>query len=327
MLEVLVSNATKKLLSVAMSAAPTWLFLPGLRRRWSREIRLTRDSAPVHLPEATGIESLDIVLDETFFLIRRLRFPAAARKDLGNAVRLRLRQMLPRASETVVHRISIVSQNAQSIDVDAVILKTSLLNEVLSAAESVGASIRTVRAAAPKNIDPFLDNRKETDRALFFWAMMTLFVFTIGVLGLFVTMSNTVEMMKRHLSEISEQNGQLMVALMERQRDLVEQDGNSADILSDAAMFERGFLVLPLLLALTETLPSDTWLGEVTFGPDEMVLTGYTENDVSEIVQLLSKMEGVKRAVLSGPAYFDRRMKRSRFEVTVALVDDGRVPK
>ncbi len=80
---------------------------------------------------------------------------------------------------------------------------------------------------------------------------------------------------------------------------------------------------LRLLTDLTETLPDTVWISELSISGDQLVLSGFTSGEVTEVITQVQSLPWAFNVQLNGAISYDSYSGQNRFELGTAIVMDG----
>lgn len=320
--------AIRKSAAALVGGVPTWLMLPGLRRRWSHRVDIAHAPAiDVMFTPYPRNMLLDVTLHQSLFLIKELSLPAKAKNNLDKVVNLHVRQSMPRGAADLLWRYVPHKRDKTSLTVDIFLLKKSVLHRIEQAAERHGVRIRRVDLAGHEAVAPLLDNRPRTDRVIRLWGL------TAGALAMamagYVAVTEWLETaeLSQRVANLEAMQADLGTRAFELRQTLDRENAAFADISRDVAIFEAEYRRLPILLDLTERLPDDTWISELSLVGSALRLSGFTAGDVAKLMDDLRTLPPVASVTLNGQVSFDSLSQRYRFDLALALAHSGATMK
>jgi hypothetical protein len=98
---------------------------------------------------------------------------------------------------------------------------------------------------------------------------------------------------------------------------------SSAGILHDMALFSDQARRLQLLADLIAALPDTVWISELSISGDQLVLSGFTAGEVTEVITQVQSLPWASNVQLNGAISYDSYSGQNRFELSIAIVTDG----
>jgi Tfp pilus assembly protein PilN len=83
--------------------------------------------------------------------------------------------------------------------------------------------------------------------------------------------------------------------------------------------FQNGRGTVDVLYALTQNLPEDTWVSEFHFSGNQLSFSGFTQQDVPELLTTLKSLDLVQDAVLTSAISGNKNTKSKRFSMRLSL--------
>ena len=296
---------------------PGWFVLPGLLPAWSTSIRV--DSLPLHQDSLDRGDIVDVELGPALVLRKNLTVPLVGRTDLGRAIDLNMRQTLPCGGNDLLWTWAVDRRNGTDLHVNVHLLKKTDLDGIKSSVESQKAKLRTVRLASDVSAAPFWNDEKHTDGPRRFWGAMTAALCLLIAGFAFWQELSALDALDRRTADLGEEKARLSTTAVELKTKLDAEQTGFATIARDLRLFEAEFQRLPILLDLTEALKDDTWLSELSINGLNLRLSGFSEHDVTDVIDQLRGLAWADRVELEGPVSFDSISRRNRFELLIAL--------
>ena len=97
------------------------------------------------------------------------------------------------------------------------------------------------------------------------------------------------------------------------------QDAEVTDRRLQIEAFADDYHRLGLLLDLTEVLPDDVWISDLSVSGAQLRFSGFASGEVSAVVEAIRQLDWALDVDLDGPVFFDTRDRRNRFEMLVSL--------
>ena len=296
---------------------PGWLVLPGFQQNWSKSHNL--NCLPIRIGDIPKETMLDLKLGPELVLEKQLTIPFAARANLSKAIDLNMRQSLPGGGADLLWRYGTGKRNGTNLDIPIYLIKKPALTEIMSAATSHGTKVRSICVAEDASAQPFWDDRKRVDRFRRFWGIVA-FVLVIALAGLyFWDMLTETRSIQNQITRLEEKKVTLSNKAVELRAKLDAENNSYSAIFRDLELFKAEYHRLPILLDLTETLSDETWISELVVSGSDLNLSGFTGDDVTEVMANIRELPWVNRVDLDGPVSFDSFSRRNRFDLSITL--------
>lgn len=309
-------NAFKRWLKWAFGGLPTWLILPGLQRVWSKKA-LYRN-ATLHADSLERGDIVDVVVDESSLLRKSLELPVVAKSNLQKAVDMHMRQTLPSSGQNLLWRARTVMQTKQKIILEIFVIKLEAVQSISKLVKEVGAHVRTIQVIE-NGVKPFVDNRRKTDRFHHLWIIMNVLLALFVLASLLWIEWRETQSLSAQLKLQLDQKSAISERLVKLRQDSDQKEQLINSIDADISLFASEYRRLPILLELTEKLPDETWLSEVSIEAQEMRLSGFSSEDMSETISQIRSIELVDAVIVDGPVIFDSLAQKNRFDLVVVL--------
>lgn len=298
---------------------PGWVVNPGFSKDWSHSVCL--EQLPPSQEPFSGKALVDVYLGADLVLSKTLTLPSAVGRNLDGAIKLKMRQSLPNRGEGFAWQYRVAGRQGNQITVQVAVIKKSTLSNIDAASKSQKAQIRKIALLGDSAMPPFQDNRQATDRPKWLWNMLsaivvlcTLSTISWNEIVAARTLENTIEDLSRQRLALTENATQLKVKSLEK-------GVSKAAFQSDIVRFEREHKRLGILLDLTQSLENDTWISDLSFSRNNLNLSGFTSQNVSEVMTVLRSFPWSQKVTHNGPVAFDRISRTHRFELTIQLND------
>ncbi len=291
--------------------------VPGLMATWSKPVHVHK--LPWTLGETKRGELLDILVSQSCCLTKEFEIPAGAAKNLSKAVDLFVRTSLPGQVDDIVWTFGTRRGVAKSILVKIWILKQSSLKSLVETAQRNATRVRTVRVANEPRALPFVDYSNTTDQPLRMWRMVHNGLATAVVATLVWFASNATSKLELQTKGLQSEISALRDEAVAIKSIAEERSKSRLSYEQDVATLQLESTRLELLLALSNTLSDRTWLSELNVYEDQVVFSGFTDENVSDVLSRVRKMENITTVELYGNVVFDTVSRRHRFEMTATL--------
>jgi len=296
---------------------PGWLVLPGFLASWSQPLRIdTKRIKADDLPKGVAV---DLLLGPDLLLEKHLTLPVAARANLPRAIDLNMRQSLPGGGVDLLWSHGAGKREGSRLDIPVYLLRKTALAEIKAMASSHGGRVRTVAVANDPSARPFWDNRKRHDLPRRFWGKITA-VLVIALAGAIIWQETSqIETLHSQIDALESEKSDLSNQAVELRAKLDAENTSIATISRDLEIFRVEFHRLPILLDLTEALSDETWVSDLAISGTDIRLSGFTTQDVTEVMAAIRELSWVQRVDLDGPVSFDSFSRQNRFDLLVGL--------
>jgi Tfp pilus assembly protein PilN len=300
---------------------PGWLFLPGLPEKEAVPFRvasLPLDPATLRRA-ATLRRPISVVLDPSLALRRDLKLPKAALAQAQAAVDLQLRQTLPSGGEGLIWRVETTAQSGKQADLAAYLVKAHLVAGLVDDMKAAGVDLSTVELEGAKT-EPFWQaragSREQAKRWAAFTALIVALIATASVVYFELERSQLDDLVETRQARVSALEERVASASAEAQASIAE----AQLITTDLATFAQQSRRLGGLVALTDALPDSVWISELSIAGDDLTLSGFTSEDVGDLMKSLQGLEWVSDVQLNGTVIFDNFTGQNRFDISFRLV-------
>ncbi len=304
---------------------PAWLIYPGMVKYWSQTVHIGRfDACASELPNN---EVIDLYLGKELLLEKRMNVPLSARANVSKAVDLKMRQSLPGGGGELIWRFGTGKLGEGSIDVPIYLLKRSVLSEIRKSAVAKGSTLRLVMVADDASAQPFWDERKHTDRAKRIWFLCTL-AFGICFLGMTLWQGQSAKrVVSTQVSQLEAAKAVLAAEALKLREERDLENAKLSDVQSDLEMFQADYQRLPVLLDLTLALGDESWVSELSIDGTFVRFSGFTEQEVTDVITTVRGLDWVNRVDLDGPVSFDSFSRKHRFDLAIQLKSSGKTSR
>ena len=129
------------------------------------------------------------------------------------------------------------------------------------------------------------------------------------------------------LADIVSLRAQRVAALEERavsrRAEADQQQETSDTVLSDLTLFISESRRLGLLADLANVLPDSVWVSEISISEDQLILSGFTPDEVTEVISAIGALPWAKTVELNGAIVFDSYSGQNRFQLSLSIVASG----
>jgi general secretion pathway protein L len=197
------------------------------------------------------------------------------------------------------------------------VTKTSLLNEIYKVCESQGVfcvSIGAVGIEAP--FVTFADPVAKANRC---WTLTNILIFCATALWI---IGNNLTHQNRLKADILGFEAEI-TALREEAFEMTELEQakrtKEAKIDQILEKFQDGRATVEVLAVLTKILPDDTWVSEFHFSGNQLMLSGFTQQNVLELLGKLKSERLVQAADLVDSISSSRNSKTKRYSMRLTM--------
>ncbi len=276
--------------------------------------------APSHINQAAATTAsvtrpADVRLAPNLVLQREVTVPLAALRRADEAISMTMRQSLPAQGKGLIWRKSSASRTKAGATFTIFVVKQDHLNAIREAFKLHGQSVRSVGVDG-SGVAPFFVEG-ETSGWAKLWQRGTLACIT----GLLLWTISAPLLQSRQLAA---DNLALEADLDAMKEKLValratsdERKKAGAKIGDAVAILNRDRQRTEILASLTETLPDDVWVSELTITGSTVYLAAFTNTDVTGVLNRLAGLPWVETARLDGPIIPDSVSGESRFQAVL----------
>lgn len=303
-----------------LGGVPRWLILPGFARRWSRVIYIDDPKdLRLGLHKVRRGDRIDVLLNPTVLLRKSMEVPSKARSSLSQVVDLTIRQTMPQQAGGLVWRHRVAGRTKGQLKVEVFLLKSTTLSQLDEEIEGLGATLRTVGIAGHAASGLLYDARRRTDRMARFWAWIAGGLALMILAWMLVQWTVEKRALDRQETALRTELAAVHQQIVEAQTRLEAQDAEVTDRRLQIEAFADDYHRLGLLLDLTEVLPDDVWISDLSVSGAQLRFSGFASGEVSAVVEAIRQLDWALDVDLDGPVFFDTRDRRNRFEMLVSL--------
>lgn len=262
---------------------------------------------------------VDAFIPQNFFLQRRIEAPSTAVKNLWKLAELDMVRKTPFRVDDVYWAISKPNRSNGSLKVEQWIARRSDIEQLLVRAAEVGLHIRKIFVEGDPMPQPIADFSSSITPGARRWRFLN-GALAIGALGLsamiwlYPAWQASVE--SARISENMVQNRTRALALRQEVEDLRSREMERAAFLD--FVFQRPRLS-DTLREITVALPDTTWLGDMNFSSERIIVSGEVTGSAAQLVLTLAQLSEFQNPRLSGPVARANN-DAERFELTLDLV-------
>lgn len=311
--------------SNVLQTALQWLFerltpllvLPGLVKHWSKTVYVDELSTNnLVFPEN---ELVDVLVSEELLLRKTYTLPRAAKRSAKSVIDLKIKQSMPDSANGLVWTIGAFTRDKKQGNVEVCLMKTTHIELLKAAAIECNSKLRSVQTRDFPSATPLFDDRKTLDKPLRFWNSFVVITFILLSAAI-------VFIDQRQISRLQELQGTLeeekmevreLARAVEEKRMHAEASKQEVHNTLEAINFENNRLTY--LASLTEALDDNTWLAQFNLSRDRLTISGFTTNEVTELVSFLQSEDWVRNVELEKPISFDSFSRKNRFELGISL--------
>lgn len=300
---------------------PTRLFLPGLPQSTPIAVRIS--SVPLTETDYERMKAvrgtMRIVLDPTLALVRHVDLPKAAAAKAESAIGLQLRQTLPKQAQGLVWRSTIFARNGQTITYGVYILKHAVIDELVVSLRRLGSLVDSVSLDV-EGLTPFWERKPASTQAAKNWlgfsVLTTVLIGVLAVIGLSLNRSTLLDLVATRSARVAE---------LEERREGLLAEADAGEKAAAATLQDLTTLIaqsrrLQLLADLTQSLPDTVWVSELSISGDQLVFSGFTSTEVTEVISLVQALPWARDVRLNGTISFDSYSGQSRFEIGLRVL-------
>jgi hypothetical protein len=303
---------------------PRALFTPGLPEAAPVEIRIATlplDEVARHAARKAR-RPVSLLLDPALCLRRRVDLPKAVGAKSDAAIALQLRQTLPGQGQGLIWRATATGRTATQVEYTVHILRQMQIDELLADVRALGPEVADIKVAVP-GLEPLWQRSTGAARTAKTW--MAFSALSVAVIGLIAVIG--IELKRQEFDDLvsvrSARTAALEERLLAKRAEAETGKESSAGILNDMALFSDQARRLQLLADLTAALPDTVWISELSISGDQLVLSGFTAGEVTEVITQVQSLPWASNVQLNGAISYDSYSGQNRFELSIAIVTDG----
>jgi hypothetical protein len=302
---------------------PRVLFTPGLPKASPAEIRITTlplDEA-ARLAARRARRSVMAVLDPALCLRRTVELPSAVGAKSEAAIALQLRQTLPGQGQGLVWRCKESGRAGRQIGYDVYILRQSQLDALITELRGLGADVAAV-SVAERGLEPLWQQSPVGATTVKNWKAFT--ALTVATIGLLAVVG--IELKRQQFTDLvaarSERTAALEGRLTATRAKAEDGKERAAGILNDMQLYSDQARRLRVLTDLTEALPDTVWISELSISGNQMVLSGFAEGEVTDVISRIQSVPWASDVALNGAISYDGYSGQNRFELGMTIIGD-----
>ena len=271
--------------------------------------------------EALGksARTMDLFIPTHLLLKREIALPVAALRRADDAISVNMRQSLPAQGKGLIWRKKLLARTAAGATFAVFIAKHEHLDAVRDLFRSKGLPVRSIGAEVA-DLSPFY-SEDETGKSAKVWRGLAVLCMVAGTLWAAgaplmharqlaaenAVLENDIDTMKDHLLAF---------------RTASDERAKSGVKIGDAiARLNRDRHRPEMLASLTESLPDNVWVAELTITGSTIYIAAFTKSDVTGLLNLLASLPWVETARLDGPIIPDSVSGESRFQAVLIAKD------
>jgi Tfp pilus assembly protein PilN len=306
---------------------PEWVHLPGLRFSHTTDIIIASaddffDNPTEKLKSAIRKENIKnarirLLLDTPDIIKRDLKLPIASQKHCPSALRLNLQKQSILPLSKLLWIDVVRNKKNGSVFYTQYVAKNSLLQDIHSLCLTLKVDCRSIGAVGvDQDFVKFQDPLKKPTRV---WKLINVAL----LCGVFLWwVGGHLKQQAVYSAEITALETDI-IDLRENAVKLTAQQNKTAanedSLVKLFDTFQNGRGVTEILAVLTKALPDDTWVSEFHFSGNNILLSGFTKQDVLELLNGLKSLKQIEKAELIGAVSGSRASQAKRFSVQLSL--------
>lgn len=300
---------------------PRWLFLPGLRNKWSYRVEIESLSSENLIAEKARKGSLiDLAIRQDALLSKSALLPKMSAGKTQKAIDLQVRQSMPQHAAGLSWSFVEVGREAGRVRHAISLIKTRQLEDLEKEIWRVGCSPRQIFAVEGRlDFPPFIDNRHITDKPIKRWGYAGLAMLFFGVCVVAYDHQSKRHSLQTELDQLSQEKSALAAELIDLRQETSRASEKSAKISDDLTLLNQERHRLKPLIDLTVALDDQTWVSEFAVAGSQMTLSGFTSSNVTEIMKSIRDASWSENVDLNGSVNFDSYSRKDRFSLNVTL--------
>lgn len=307
--------------------SPIWDWLAWPARsgwRWPRIETYEFEELPLvdELPERRwhqlSSRSIDLLISGSLTLAKNVEVPRKSRKHTEQILKLKAEALLSGSRSALEHVIERTGRTGTSDAYRITHVKSSDVNALREQFEAKGLSVRHVFVKGSKGPILLQKTGAAFTLATFWWAV-ALICLNVGFIWAWFVFLDQAEVLEAEVQSAQAELQFLQVQLAEANERDTAAEARFQQLLRLQAKFQLDQQLLPRLLDLTSTLPTDSWLNTLSFQPNEVRLQGATSAEAGDVIEALSALSWAETPALVTPIFTDRRRGTQHFELVLKL--------
>ncbi|MES9833985.1 MAG: PilN domain-containing protein [Candidatus Thiodiazotropha sp. DIVDIV] len=271
----------------------------------------------VHRYFENADSTIQIEIDHQLLLVRQVRLPLAAKRNLENVVGYEMDRLSPFEADEVYYHFTPLKQNEKGgwLEGRLIVAQKSRLDPWYQLLSELGVAVEKVTLTGESQ--PLALKSRQTGMAqprsrssAFLWAAVAaLFMVAIGSViwqqrQISIDLQQKMQAAREHATE----SMQIEEKLSERRLAVGMVTAQKQDYLA----------MSDLLLELTRLIPPGSWLQRVSVSSTDLVVTGLSEQ-ASELIALLEASSLFESVRFKSPVVRDRRSGKEKFDLAMKL--------
>ena len=249
---------------------------------------------------------------------KRIALPAAAKSNLQEAVGYQIDVETPFRGSDVYYGARVLSETPTTISVEVSVAPKTTIDQQISAIEQSGISIEKIYSCQSED-DPepivLLARRADAPvgmrRQILLMSLLTVALVALAMIAPLAAKAFEAN----RLGESAERSIQTAAPVIAAQRKLTAKLDAKATV---AKVVQRFPDPLQVLAALTQSIPTDTWLTRFAMRDGEIQISGLTPS-TSALIDELARSDMFYPPAYAAPAIRDSQFDRERFVLNMRL--------
>jgi general secretion pathway protein L len=253
--------------------------------------------------------------------------PLAADKNLAEVIGFEFERLVPFSRPDVyyAYRVTARDKQSQMLRVDLVVLPRSEVTKLSHAADTLGLRVTGLEVTEPgssSNITSIPLDARESGRAMRTGQRIVVGLSAVATMLVLICLaipfwraSTAIETLTAQMSGARQQAE--TAAALQKQIDTKRQEQQFLTERKRAMP-----TVTELLATLTQLIPDDAYLTEMSINGDRIRLTG-AANSATAVLTLIDQSPAFRGAAFQSPIVQDPRLNRERFDITAGVAQRG----
>ncbi|MET0009917.1 MAG: PilN domain-containing protein [Candidatus Thiodiazotropha sp. 6PLUC9] len=278
---------------------------------------LSRLKAFVHRYFENSDPSIEIEIDHQLLLIRQVRLPLAAKRNLVNVVGYEMDRLSPFEADEVYFHFTPMEQNEKGgwLEGCLIVAQKSRLDPWYQLLSELGIAVEKVTLTGESQ--PLTLKSREagmtqsrTGVSTFLWA---------AVAALFIVAMGSMVWQQRQIAIDLQQKMQTAREQATESMKIEEKLSQRRQAVGMVSAQKQEYLAMSdLLLELTRLIPPGSWLQRVNVASENLVVTGLSDQ-ASELIALLEASPWFESVRFKSPVVRDRRSGKEKFDLAMKL--------
>lgn len=301
----------------------TGAFLPGLTKHIAQEVKIgtfppSQDEMRQLVQASRSWLPVDILISHQLLHHQTITLPVSASSQAKSAIDIALRQKLPAQGSGLNWVFEKIGRKHKKFEYLVHLCKKDVLVGLQELVTEAGGLVRSISIAS-SSAPAFVDFRTKTDRPARIWGIISFISVAIALTAsIFVLetraskIRNETEVLNQKILQLQDQaiNLQENENLRKEEEDILLDDFRSFLSVSNRSYF---------ISEISNALKEGVWISEIYFHKDKVYMSGFSSQDISELINALQSIDGFNSVDLDGPVTLDSLSGENRFSVLIEI--------